>query len=129
MQKHRLSLIGLGIAAGLLMTPAVGAHAAGGACFRTGNIRDYRSIDDRTAYIRVSTGDVYELQLFGLCQGVTWSHGIALTSRSGDQVCEGTGHWLEIYSRSGGRNQKCQVREVRKLTADEVTALPKGARP
>lgn len=129
MKKHH-SLIGLGLAVGLLMAPAVGAHAAGGACFRTNNVRAFRSVDDRTAYIRVSGGEVYELKLFATCLGVTWSHGVALRSRGANSsVCEGTGHWVEIYTRSGGLNRKCQVSEVRKLTAGEVAALPARARP
>ncbi len=129
MKRHGSSVVWLGVALGLLTIPAGGAQAATAkSCFWARNVNEFRSIDNRTAYIRVNGRDVYELKLFAYCPGVNWGR-VALSAHGSSQVCEGTGNWVEIHTRSGGPTRTCKVSEVRKLTPGEVAALPNGARP
>jgi hypothetical protein len=135
MKKQRLSRVVLWIAllvvaAGLPAAALAAPDAPEKACFWTRNVRDFRSIDNRIVYIRVNASDIWELKLFATCLNSTWSRGVTLRSRGSSSVCEGTSHWLEIIStRSGSPNRRCTVSAVRKLTSDEVAALPSGARP
>jgi hypothetical protein len=139
MKDHKSPRRGLGMllallagAASLSPTIATAQGAQAKSCFWTRNVDRLRSINGRTAYVRVRSRDVYELKLFAPCLNVSWSHGATLRSRGSSQVCEGGTSWLEIYARatgSRGGTQRCRVSEVRKLTADEVAALPSGARP
>jgi hypothetical protein len=121
--------------------PAAGAPAAGAGvaaappaaerrCFWIRNVNNFRSIDNRTVYIRTSSRDVFELTLFASCLGVDWAHTVALRSRSGSNICEGRMSGLEIRARTRSMGQqRCQVNGVRWLSADEVAALPSRARP
>jgi Family of unknown function (DUF6491) len=122
--------IGLLAGAGLPAAAVAAADAPAKSCFWTRDVRNFQSIDNRIVYIRVGSRDIWELQLRASCLNATWSRGVTLRSRGSSSVCEGTSHWLEIVStRSGGPNRRCTVSAVRKLTTDEVTALPGGARP
>ena len=99
------------------------------ACFWIRNVDSFASVDSSTVYVRARMRDVFQLKLFSPCIGVDWSHHIGLRSRSGSHVCEGTANSLEIQARSMAGRQRCQVQSVRKLTPEEIAALPKGARP
>jgi hypothetical protein len=115
--------------------PASGAPGAaqprsGRSCFWARNIRDFRSVDNRTAYVRVSGNDIYALEFFAPCRNVNWAHRVSLRSRTGSSICEGRGNAVSVFVRSGGSwRERCTVNNVRKLTADEIAALPRGARP
>jgi hypothetical protein len=106
------------------------AQSSGRSCFWARNIRGFRSVDNRTVYVRVNGSDVFALELFAPCIGVDWAHRASLRSRTGSSICEGRGNAVELHVRStGSRNQRCSVNNIRKLTADEIAALPRGARP
>lgn len=110
---------------------ATAQPSSGRACFWPRSIRGFRSIDNRTVYMRVSRNDVYALEFFAPCLGVDWAHGVGLRSRTGGTICEGRGNAVEIVVHGGrafGR-QRCTVNNVRRLTPDEVAALPPAARP
>ena len=99
-------------------------------CFWIRNIRGFRSVDNRTVYVRVSGSDIFALELFAPCPGVDWSHRASLRSRAGNRVCEGRGNALDIWVRQPGRSsRRCSVTNVRRLSASEIGALPRGARP
>lgn len=123
----RLALAGA-VTFGATLPAAAQPH--GNSCFWPRSIQGFRSVDNRTVYLRVSRS-VYALQFFAPCLGVDWAHGVGLRSRTGGTICEGGGNAVEVIVRGGralGR-QRCQVNNIRRLTPDEVAALPPNARP
>jgi hypothetical protein len=131
--KRRLPLsLALAIAAtAVAISPAARAQQPSSQrCFWARNVNGFRSIDNRTVYLRTSSRDVFELTLFAPCLGVDWAHNISLRSRSSGNICEGRMSGLEIQARTtaAGR-QRCSITGVRWLSPDEVAALPSRARP
>jgi len=97
-------------------------------CFWTRNANGFAAADEHTLNVRVGVRDVYQFEMFGSCQGLDWDQRIALVSRSGSSIC--TGMDAEVVASSPGfGRQRCPVRSVRKLTPEEVAALPKRAKP
>lgn len=96
-------------------------------CFWTHQVDNFASSDDKIVNVRVGMKEVYQFEMFGRCLDVDWSDQIALVSRSGSTICAGLD--AEIITRSTLGPQRCPVRNIRKLTPVEITALPKGARP
>ena len=125
------------IAAGLALSasaqPPPGAPAPPkpkASCFWVSRVENFAAVDQDNLYLRVGISDVYRLRLFATCLDLDWVHRLALVSRSSSLICEGSNVDAQVVVRdvAMGR-QRCQVTEVRKLTPDEVAALPKGARP
>ena len=96
-------------------------------CFFTRNADGFAAPDDRTLYVRVGVRDVYQFEMFGTCQDMDWNQRIALVSRASSSIC--TGMDADVVTHSPIGPQRCPVRSVRKLTPDEVKALPPKARP
>lgn len=96
-------------------------------CFWTRQITNFASDDPNVVHVRVGVKDVYRLEMFGPCLDVDWNNEIAVVSRGGSNICSGLD--AEIISPSQIGPHRCPVREVRKLTAAEIAALPKRARP
>jgi hypothetical protein len=132
-----LAAAALAIAAAM----AVGASAQppGGArpppkprpsCFWTNRVENFAAVDEQNLYLRVGIHDVYRAKLFSDCFQLDWVHHLALISRGSSLICEGSNLDVDVIVRdvAAGR-QRCSVTDIRKLTPDEVAALPKGARP
>jgi hypothetical protein len=100
------------------------------ACFWTSRIENFAAADDQNLYLRVGNHDIYRAKLFSNCFDVDWVHRIALVSRGSSLICEGPNLNVDVVVRdvAAGR-QRCPVTEIRKLTPDEVAALPTRARP
>ncbi len=96
-------------------------------CFWTHQVTNFASSDNRVVNLRVGVKDVYQLEMFGRCNDVDWTQRIAVVSRGGSNICSGLD--AEIIAPSPLGPQRCPVRTVRKLTAEEAKALPKRARP
>lgn len=96
-------------------------------CFWTRQVNSFASNDDRIVNVRVGVKDVYQMEMFGHCNDVNWNDKIALVSRGSSYIC--TGMDAEIISPSPIGPQHCPVSKIRKLTPEEVKALPKHARP
>lgn len=133
MKLRTTSRLALALALGLGVTvPLASANAAptsSSSCFWIRSVDNFASVDTSTVYVRANGRQVYELKLFAPCLDVNWSHHIGLRSRGSSLICEGTRHNVEIIVRSTAHRQHCPVTSVRRLTPDEVSALPKGARP
>lgn len=123
-------------AAALLALGAAGSAAAADSspakpknqCFWTRMADGFAAADEHTLNVRVGVRDVYQFEMFGPCQGIDWTNRIALVSRPGGQIC--TGMDAEVISHAPGiGRQRCMVRSVKKLTPEEIAALPKRARP
>ena len=123
-------------AAALLLTlgAASGANAAGKAsddqCFWARNVTSFAAPDDHTVYVKVNQRDVYRLDLLISCPDVDWNQRVALQSShgAGGSICGPLD--AEIISHATGiGHQRCPVKAMHKLTADEIAALPKKAKP
>ena len=100
------------------------------ACFWTSRIQNFAAVDERNLYLRVGNRDIYRAKLFSNCIDISWVHRLALVSRSSSLICEGPNLDVDVVLREvGAGRQRCPVTEIRKLTPDEVAALPKLARP
>ncbi|HEX3407606.1 MAG TPA: DUF6491 family protein [Caulobacteraceae bacterium] len=125
-----LSEISGPVAAQPAASPPPAQPPAGNACFSTRSIRGFRSVDNRTVFVRVSANDIFALELFSPCLGVDWAHRVALRSRGSNRICEGRANWVNLYVRqAGGRQGRCAVSNVRRLAPGEIASLPRGARP
>jgi len=96
-------------------------------CFWTRNADGFAAADEHTLNVRVGVRDVYQFEMFGPCPDIDWNQRIALISRSGSTIC--TGMDAEVVTRSPIGPQRCPVRSVRKLTPEEIAALPPRAKP
>lgn len=110
------------------------AMASGGAataparqCFFANAVTSFKAVGDRAVNVRVSVDDVYRLELLAPCPDIDWANEIALQAHAGDSIC--TGLDATIVSPSSAGLRRCEVRSVRRLTPDEVAALPGDQRP
>jgi len=124
-----MSLLTLGAAtAGSPEAPKTAKAAkARGQCFWTDQVNNFASSDDRIVNLRVGVKDYYQLEMLGRCQDVDWTQSIAIVSRGSSSIC--TGLDAEIIAPTPIGPQRCAVKTVRKLTPEEVKALPRRARP
>ena len=121
------ALLTLGAAASTPALAETPAQPSKNQCFFTRNADGFAAPDDKTLYVRVGVRDVYQFEMFGTCLDMDWSQRIALVSRSSSSICSGMD--AEVVTRSQIGPQRCPVRSVRKLTPEEVKALPPKARP
>lgn len=98
------------------------------ACFYARNADGFAAPDDHTLNVRVNMRDVYQFEMFGPCLDMDWNQRIALVSRSGSFICTGMDAEVVTHATGLGR-QRCAVRSMKKLTASEIAALPKRAKP
>jgi hypothetical protein len=98
-----------------------------GQCFWTRNAVSFASNDNRIVNVRVGVKDVYQFEMFGRCEDVDWNHTIALKSHGSDYICSGVD--AEIIAHSELGPMRCAVRHIHKLSAEEIKALPRHARP
>ena len=116
-------------AAGQPEAPASNPHVAP-SCFWIRDVDNFSATDDRHLYLRVGPRNVYLLTLYGNCLELSWVHHIALRSRASSNICEGRTSDLDVFDREVGvGRQECPVLSVRRLTPDEVQAIPKVYRP
>jgi hypothetical protein len=99
-------------------------------CFWANRVENFAAVDEQNLYLRVGNHDIYRARLFSTCFELDWVHHLALVSRGSSLICEGPNLDVDVVVRdiATGR-QRCPVTDIRRLTPDEVAALPKGARP
>ena len=108
-------------------SPDEDSKASGRKCFWTREVKGFASNDPRTINVSVGVRDVYQFEMFGRCEEVDWANNIVLVSRGSTLIC--TGLDAEIITPSTLGPTRCVVRHLRKLTAEEIKALPSRARP
>jgi len=97
-------------------------------CFWSSNVNGFASSDPKIVNIRVGVKDVYQFEMMGPCHDVDWAQAIAIRTRGGSSfICSGLDADLIVPSSIGPHH--CPVTKIRKLTAAEIAALPKGSRP
>lgn len=110
-------------------SPEEGAAAAKPVrqCFRPSQVYGFASADEKTVNLRVGARDVYQFEMYGRCHDVDWAQRIAIVSRGSSWICRGLD--AELITPSPIGPQRCNVKNMRKLTPEEVAALPRRARP
>lgn len=96
-------------------------------CFWAHQVNNFAAEGDRVVNVRVGVKEIYRLEIFGTCPEIDWTQKIAIVSRGGSTICSGLDADLVVPSSIGP--QRCTVRNVRKLTPEEVAALPPKAKP
>jgi len=129
----RAALVPLLALAPLAACAAPGAPADPGpssarACFIPSQVRNFRTEGLGTVYLRTSRDEVFRLT--SACGDLDPAWRLALVSDNGVTTCVGDRVTLQasgsVVPASSGR---CSAFVDRRLTADEVAALPARARP
>jgi hypothetical protein len=97
-------------------------------CFVRRNINGFSAPNDRTVYIRVGVSDVWRLDLMTDCTGLSFRNAFGLEARPARAwICSPLD--ATVIVRQTGISQRCPVSAMRKLTPDEIAALPRRDRP
>jgi len=128
----------LGVAA-LLTACAPTADSAGDAaapararqCFSVSQVNNFRQGRIDQVFLRVGRSDVYELNAAGGCRDMDFANRLALLPDGGSigsRLC--TDDWARVVvPGSTSPASVCRVRVTRKLTAEEIAAIPDAHRP
>ncbi len=101
-------------------------------CFYSSQIRNFRADRNQRIYVRTGRDEVFELVTTGACLDVDSAIGIALVQRFGggsDRLCPSDQVNVVISHPSPIHAGPCLARVERRLTAEQVAALPDRARP
>ncbi|MDO9588159.1 MAG: DUF6491 family protein [Brevundimonas sp.] len=100
-------------------------------CFSVSQVVNFEQGRPDQIFLRVGRTDVYELNAAGACPDMVFANRIALIPDGGTvgtRLC--TDDWARIVAPdSTAQTSVCRVRVSRKLTAEEVAALPERHRP
>jgi hypothetical protein len=100
---------------------------AGRSCFRNADVTSWADVDKTTINLRVGVRDYYQVKLIGPCGDIDWDLKIALRSRGSSFICSGFD--ADVIASSPLGPLTCPASSVRRLTADEVKALPSRQKP
>ena len=95
-------------------------------CFSTRDIRNVASEDDFTVNLRVGMRDVFQAKTASVCPDVGSGPALAYRSYS-SRICSETD--MTLVTRGPFSSRDCPLASLRKLSPEEVAALPKRARP
>jgi hypothetical protein len=100
------------------------------ACFYSNQLESWRAADAKTLYIRVALARHYRLDLSAACPAAQRldAH-LITTARGSNLICKAIDWDIQASDSSGGFAQPCIVKSMTPLSADEVAAIPKGAKP
>lgn len=100
-----------------------------GSCFRMSQIRNHKKFDDSTLMVEVGGGSVYRWEMGGRClAGASSSDPLILEPAGGsDVICRPID--LDVKVKTGPVVSPCIIKSFKKLSPDEVAALPAKARP
>lgn len=96
-------------------------------CFRAADVNGFTAVDDKTVNVRVGVRDVYQLVLFAPSPDIDWTQAIGLQAHGSSWICSGLDATVIVPTTIGP--QRYPVTAVRKLTPDEVAALPPKQKP
>jgi hypothetical protein len=120
------------LTAGAAFGLAAGSAAADAKapCFFVSQWRGWKAPDANTLYLRVNMKDIYRADLSAGSQQLTWGGSYHLVSRveGSSSVCGPLDLQLAV-SDGRGFKQPLIVRDLVKLTPDEIAALPKKDLP
>lgn len=93
-------------------------------CFQS-QIRNWRTLDNRSVIVEVGVRDEYKLDLIGACQPRDAFTSIGLVSRIGGGSCLETGDKLITDARYN--DGTCSIRKIYKWNKDATAAAPAPA--
>jgi hypothetical protein len=100
-------------------------------CFSVRQVDNFKQGRPDQVFLRVGRNDVYELNAVGGCPDMDFAVQMALIPDGGmisERLC--TDDWARIVvPGSTSQTSVCRVRVSRKLTAEEIAALPPRHRP
>jgi len=118
-------------------SPSSRTDAAGAArqCFYVHNVRNFQQGRPEQIFLRVGRSDIYELSGAGGCPDTDFALQLALIPDGGSvgsRLC--SDDWARIVvprsaAASASLASVCRVRVSRKLSAEEVAAIPARQRP
>lgn len=107
------------------------APSGGRQCFSVAQVDNFRQGRPDQVFLRVGRNDVYELNAAGGCQDLNFANRLAIIPDGGSvgtRLC--TDDWARVVvPGSVAEATVCRVRIDRKLTAEEVAAIPAAHRP
>ncbi len=135
---NELKTVGLGLSALAVVLggcaapgdaqPSKAASGKGQACFYARNISSWAPVDRSTVNLRVDVHDFYQLKLLGDCPNIDWAQRIGIEHQGSDWICSGLDATL-IVAQEGVGPMRCPATSVRKLSPEEVAALPPKQKP
>jgi len=118
-------------------TPGAAVDSAGDSvsarqCFNVSQVNNFRQGRTNQVFLRVGRSDVYELNAAGGCWDLDFANQLAiipdLGGSAGSRLCSGDAARI-IVPGSTAPGSVCRARVTRKLTAEEIAALPDAQRP
>jgi hypothetical protein len=101
-------------------------------CFAIQQVTNFRQGRMDQVFLRVGRSDVYELNSAGGCRDLDFAMRLAILPDiggvSGSRLCTGDGARIVVPDAALGP-ESCRTRITRKLTDEEVAALPDAHRP
>ncbi|HYD26279.1 hypothetical protein [Brevundimonas sp.] len=129
----RFTLAGFGfaaVAASALYSPPGSTYSAdvGRPCFAASEVHNFRGDDAGPVYVRARVSEVFELTTAG-CPGIHFANGLNLRPDGvSTQLCVGDrGRFMP--SGAGTTGVVCAFQVTRKLTREQVAALPDRWQP
>jgi len=108
---------------------AVAQKTVARSCFLARDLGGWREAKPNHINLRVLNGEYYQAFLYPSCPNIDFNNSITIITRTSDRVCEGDDAELIAPNGIGGRRDSCRIDRIRKLTDEEVTAIPKGEKP
>ena len=128
-------LILAALAAAALAAPALAREPAKPAgpsnqCFRMSQIDNHTKGDDQTVYLSVRHRDVYRLGMSGNClAGASSNDALVMAPTAGvDLICRPLDLDIKVHT-NPGMLSPCIIKDITKLTPEQVAALPPKIKP
>jgi hypothetical protein len=98
-------------------------------CFYARDVSNFAPVNDRLVNVRVGVNKIYQFELFAPCPDINWRETLALRATGGTAgwICSGLDAEVFVPSSIGPR--RCPVGHIRRLSPEEVAALPKKEVP
>ncbi len=125
-----ITLFGLaGVLVACASDATVTQKTAARSCFLARDLGGWREAKPNLINLRTARDEYYQAVLYPSCPNIDFNNTIAIVTRTSDRVCEGDDAELIAPNGIGGRRDSCRIDRIRKLTDEEVAAIPKGEKP
>ena len=99
-------------------------------CFSVSDLSGWSSPDGNTIYIRIGVNRYYRIELGRRCSSLkSINPQLVLTNRQGGVICSVLDLGVKATENPGGVLEPCFPKTISQLSAVEVAALPKNAKP
>jgi len=126
-----LTLLGLAMAASAPITTA-SAQAQTRQCFRAQDWMGTSAGGPRDLYVRIGMKDVWHLGMAQDCPGARYPGAVRISdtvSGGSNEICSGVDLQIKVAPQGSSNSTYCIVREIDKLSPDQIKALPRKAVP